>query len=119
MRYMFVNFTPAVSKAAQKSMRAETRKRGFRNRTDLGLNEIATLYNPVLRGWIQYYGRYYLSALYSVLRHFNKTLVAWAMRKYKRFKDRQTRASLFLEKVLEREPGLFVHWGKGMVRTFA
>ena len=116
---MFMNFTPAVSKVAQKSMRAETRKRGLRNRTDLGLNDIATLYNPVLRGWIQYYGRYYPSALYPVLRHFNKTLVAWAMRKYKKLKDHKTRASLFLEKILEREPQLFVHWEKGMVREFA
>lgn len=116
---IFVNFTPAVSKTAQKSMRATTRKWGLRNRTDLGLNDIANMYNPILRGWIGYYGRYYPSALYSVLRHFNKTLIAWAMRKYKKLKGHKTRTVAFLEKILERQPRLFVHWSKGMVGGFA
>jgi len=46
---MFVSFTPAVSKSALISMRAETRKRNFRNRTDISLKNIANMYNPVLR----------------------------------------------------------------------
>jgi len=115
---MFVSFTPAVSQKAQKSMRAETRKWGLRNRTDLGLNDIANMYNPILRGWIGYYGRYCPSSLYPVLRHFNKTLIAWAMRKYKKLKGHKTRAVAFLERVLERQPRLFVHWSKGMVGAF-
>jgi RNA-directed DNA polymerase len=115
---MFVSFTPAVSKTAQKSMRAETRRWGLRNRTDLGLNDIANMYNPILRGWIGYYGRYCPSALYPVLRHFNKTLIAWAMRKYKKLKGHKTRPVAFLEKILERQPELFVHWRKGMVGAF-
>src|SRR5690606_9678868 len=53
---IFLGFMPAVSKLAQKSMRAKTRKQGIRNRTDLSLKEIADMYNPVLRGWIGYYG---------------------------------------------------------------
>ena len=116
---MFVSFTPAVSKAALKSMRAETRKRNFRNRTELSLEDIANMHNPVLRGWIEYYGRYCRSGLYPVFRHFNKTLVAWAMRKYKRFKDRKTQASVFLEKISEKESRLFAHWKVGMVGAFA
>jgi len=116
---MFVGFTPAVSKMAQKSMRSQTRKRGFRNRTDLSLNDIATLYNPVLRGWIEYYGRYNRSSLYPVLRHFNKTLVAWADAKYKKFRGRKTRAGIFLEKIAERQPQLFAHWKLGMIGAFA
>lgn len=116
---MFVSFTPAVSKKALKSMQAETRKWGFRNRTDFGLNDIANMYNPILRGWIGYYGRYCPSALYPALRHFNKTLVAWVMRKYKKLRGHKTRAIAFLEGVLERQPKLFVHWSKGMVGAFA
>jgi hypothetical protein len=77
------------------------------------------MYNPVLRGWIEYYGRYCPSALYPVLRHFNKTLVAWAMRKFKRLRGHKTRAIAFLERILERQPKLFVHWSKGMVGGFA
>lgn len=116
---MFVSFTPAVSKTAQKSMRAKTRTRGFRNRTDLSLNEIASMYNPVLRGWIEYYGRYCRSELCSVLRHFNKTLVAWAKAKYKKFQGHKIRAAIFMQDIAKREPQLFIHWKLGMVGSFA
>lgn len=115
----FVSFTPAVSVAAMKSMRAETRRRNFRNQTELSLDDIAKMFNPVLRGWINYYGRYTSSALNQVLRHFNKTLVAWAMKKYKQFRGNKTRASTLLRKISEREPQLFVHWRQSMGRVFA
>jgi hypothetical protein len=61
------------------SMRAEIRKRGFRNRSDMSLNDIARQYNPVLQGWLNYYGRYNRSGMYPMLRHFNKTLISWSM----------------------------------------
>lgn len=116
---LFVSFTPAVSKAALKSMRSTTKKFNWRNRTDLSLNDIARRYNPVLSGWLHYYGRYQRSALYPIWRHFNKTLVAWAMRKYKRFRNRKTWASKFLENIAEKEPHLFAHWRAGMQGAFA
>lgn len=112
---IFASFTPAVSKSAQKLMRAKTRKQGIRNRTDLSLKEIADMYNPVLRGWIGYYGRYYPTALNSVLGHFNETLIAWAMHKFKKLKGRKTIAALFIQKIARREPTLFVHWKRGTV----
>ena len=116
---LFVSFTPAVSTKALKSMRETTRKLNYRNRTELSLRDISRLHNPILRGWIAYYGRFYPSALYPVFRHFNKTLVAWAMAKYRRLKRHKIRASLFLETVAEKQPHLFVHWQKGTVGAFA
>jgi len=92
---LFVGFTPAVSKAALKSMRAKTRKLNWRNRTNLSLNEIAERYNPILQGWINYYGKYNRSALYPVWRHFNRTLVAWAMHKCKPLERRKTKRQTF------------------------
>lgn len=68
---LFMNFTPGVSQVAMKTMRSETRNIGLRNRSDLSLEDIAKRYNPVLRGWIEYYGRYNRWALYRVFRHFN------------------------------------------------
>ena len=116
---LFVSFCPAVSSKALKSMRENTRQLNFRNRTDLSLRDISRLFNPVLRGWIAYYGSCYPSAMYPVFRHINKTLVAWAMRKYRRLKGHKTRASLFLENVAEKQPHLFVHWQRGTVGAFA
>ena len=116
---IFVSFNPAVSKTALKSMRSETRKRRIRQRSDLELEDISTMYDPVLRGWLQYYGRFHASAMDPILGHFNKTLVAWAMFKYKKLKGRKTQAALFIQGIAKREPELFVHWRKGKVLRFA
>jgi RNA-directed DNA polymerase len=116
---LFVSFTPAVSASALKTMRATTRRLNFRNRTELSLKDIARLHNPVLRGWMAYYGRFSPSAMSPVLRHFDKTLVAWAMRKYKRLKGHKIRACLFLESIAKRQPDLFVHWRKRMADGLA
>jgi RNA-directed DNA polymerase len=116
---IFVNFTPAVSAAALKSMRQTTREARYQTRTYLSVTDISRLHNPVLRGWLSYYGKFSPSAIYPVLRHFNKTLVAWAMRKYKRLKGHRTRAAIFVEGIAKRQPQLFVHWQRGMTGSFA
>jgi len=116
---LFINFTPAVSNNAVKAMRHRTRKLNYRNRTELSLAEISQYYNPVLRGWLTYYGKFSRSAMYPVFRHFNKTLVAWAMKKYKKLKGHKIRAARFIEQIARREPHLFVHWQNGMIGAFA
>jgi len=116
---MILGFNPAVSRDAQKAMRTRIRKTRLRSRTDLTLNEIAERLNPVLSGWLSYYGQYYRSALYAVWRHINKTLVRWAMRKYKALRFSKTRAIAFLERCMRQSPGLFVHWREGMKGAFA
>jgi RNA-directed DNA polymerase len=116
---LFWSFTPAVSRAALTEMRQEIREANFRNRTQIELEDVARELNPVLRGWMEYYGRYSPSALYPVFRQVNKTLVAWAMRKYKHLAGHKTRASLSLESIAERNPRLFAHWQKGTVGAFA
>ena len=77
------------------------------------------MYNPIIRGWLEYYGRYCPSELYKFCRHFNKTLVAWAMRKYKKFEKRKRKAGKFLEAAAKSNPKLFAHWEKGMLGAFA
>ena len=89
------------------------------SKSGLSLADISRLHNPILRGWLAYYGKFCRSAMYPVFRHFNKTLVAWAMRKYRRLKGHKTRASMFLEQLSEKQPHLFVHWQKGMAGAFA
>jgi RNA-directed DNA polymerase len=116
---MFCGFNPAVSPSALKTMRATIRDLNIRRQTQLSLAEIARTLNPLLRGWIEYYGRYAPSALYPMLRYVNQTLVRWAMRKFKRFKAHKIRASRFLQKLARDQMSLFVHWRIGMTGTFA
>jgi RNA-directed DNA polymerase len=68
------------------------------------------MFDPVLRGWINYYGRYQKSQLYPTFRHLNGTLERWAMRKYKRLKGHRQRARHWLGRIADREPNLLAHW---------
>ena len=115
---IFQSFLPAVSEASIKAMRKKTRKLSWRNRSELSLEEIADKYNPVLQGWFNYYGAYYRSAIYPVWQHFNKTLVAWAMKKYKKLRGRKTKASEFIANIARRESRLFVHWRQSVTKSF-
>ena len=116
---MFCGFNPAVSPAALKTMRSTIRDLGIRHRTQMSLADIARQVNPLLRGWIEYYGRYAPSALHPVLRYVNQTLLAWARRKFKRFAAHKIRASRFLQGIAKTNAELFVHWRIGMTGTFA
>jgi RNA-directed DNA polymerase len=106
----FISFTPAVSKNEAKRMRQEMRHWRINLRSDKAIDDLARMWNPVLRGWIQYYGRFYKSVLYPVFRHFNGLLVRWAMRKYKRLRRHRRRAEHWLGGIACREPRLFAHW---------
>jgi group II intron reverse transcriptase/maturase len=111
---LFGGFNPAVSPSAMKAMRKAIRDLNLRRQTQLSLQDIARMINPLLRGWIAYYGRYAPSALYPVLRYVNQTLVVWARRKFKRFKDHKIRAIRFLQRLAAERRDLFVHWDIGM-----
>ena len=116
---LFLGFNPAVSRKAVKAMREKTRKGNWRNRTDWSLKEIAERLDPILQGWLNYYGRYHRSALCPVWRHVNNTLVGWALRKYRKLKGHKTRAGQLLKEIAKRNPNLFVHWRCGMRGVFA
>jgi len=115
----FGSFIPAVSKSALKSMRKKTRSMNWRNRTDLSLKEISKLYNPVLIGWRNYYGKFCKSAMRPIWGHFNKTLVKWAMNKYKCFRNKKTKAAIFIENIAEKHKELFIHWKDGIKDVIA
>jgi RNA-directed DNA polymerase len=115
---LFCGFNPAVSVSALKAMRSAIRELDLRRRTQRSLADIAQQLNPLLRGWIAYYGRYAPSALAPLLRYVNLTLLAWAMRKFKRFKAHKVRAGRFLQRLAVERPDLFVHWQLGMRGVF-
>lgn len=116
---LFLNFTPAVSHSALKAMRWRIRKMRVRSCTGLSIEGIARWLNPIISGWIQYYGKYTRSALYGVFRHINMTLVRWARRKYKKLRRHKVRAIEFLEEIVNRSRHLFAHWRMGMTGGFA
>ncbi len=116
---LFCGFNPAVSSSALKAMRTTIRELDLRHQTQLSMADIARRVNPLLRGWIEYFGRYAPSALYPLLRYVNQMLQAWVMRKFKRFAAHKIRTSRFLERLSRENADLFVHWRLGMTGTFA
>jgi RNA-directed DNA polymerase len=109
----FVGFLPAVSDDARKRMRREIRRWRLHVRSGVTLEALARRFNPVIQGWINYYGRFYRSMLDPVLRRINDYLVRWAMWKYKRLRRRPARARRLLAGVARRQPDLFAHWRFG------
>lgn len=67
-----------------KAMRKEMHDWRMHLKPDKELIDLSNMFNPIVRGWISYYGRFYKSGLYPVKRHLNKALVQWARRKYKK-----------------------------------
>jgi RNA-directed DNA polymerase len=110
----FINFTPAISARATKAMRQTIRSWRLHLRSDKALDDLARMFNPILRGWVQYYGQYYKSALYPTFQVLDRILVKWAMRKYKKLKGHQRRATHWLGRIARRQPRLFVHWQTGV-----
>ena len=110
----FVSFLPAVSKEALTKIKREIRSWRLHLRSDKELRDLAIMFNKIVQGWVNYYGRYYKSALYPALRNIERNLTRWVTRKYKRFKDHRKRARQWLRGVRNREPRLFVHWRMGL-----
>ena len=110
----FIGFIPAVSDKAAKTMRRTMRSWRLHLRSDKALYDLSRIINPVLRGWINYYGSYYKSALYPILRQLNRALTRWAMRKFKKLRGHQRQATHWLGRIARRELNLFAHWGLGV-----
>jgi RNA-directed DNA polymerase len=106
----FFGFTPAISGEAAKQIRAQIRRWRLHLRSGWTLEQLAREINPVVRGWINYFGRFHPSALYSSLNRINDYLVRWLVRKYKRFKRKRARARDALGSHARLFPGLFAHW---------
>jgi RNA-directed DNA polymerase len=110
----FVGFTPAVSKSAIKAMSATIKGWKLQLWSSSSLEDIARRINPVVRGWLNYYGRFYKSAMRPILRQLQHALARWAMRKYKRLKGHWLRAIHWVNRIMRRDRKLFVSWEFGL-----
>jgi len=109
----FTGFLPGVSAEALRHMRQTIRRWKLQYKNSLELTDLSVQFNPILRGWKNYYTRFYGSAMAPVWKHMNYYLVHWMMRKYKHLTGHKTRASRTLRLLAEENQNLFVHWKVG------
>ena len=105
-----VSFLPAAGREALKEVRRVIRRWGLQRRSDKALDDLARMFNPYIRGWINYYGHFYKSALLSTLRRIDVHLIKWVRRKFKRLRQKPKGARAWLAHVIRTSPGLFAHW---------
>lgn len=108
----FTNWLPAVSKKAMKSMNEKMQEWSILQQTGNTIQEIALKINPVLRGWINYYGKFYKTKLRDFMHMVNVKLAHWARRKYKNLRTSDMKAIRWLHRICVRRPGLFAHWSQ-------
>jgi RNA-directed DNA polymerase len=106
---VFTSFTPAISPEALKAKGQMVRGWRIHMRTGTSLDELAKAINPIVAGWINYYGLFGRKKLDQLLRRVNTYLMRWARRKYKRLRSFK-RFHRWWTGLIDREPGLFVHW---------
>jgi RNA-directed DNA polymerase len=111
----FIGFLPAISDKAVKRLRKQIKDWKIHRLTHLTLQDLAKFVNPTVRGWIQYYGKFYSSELHRVLRILNSSIIRWARRKYKRFKRSLAKATEWIEEMTVKAKDLFAQWKAGYV----
>lgn len=102
-------FLPAVSRDAMSKMSRAVRGWRLHRWTTLSLNELAAWINKIVPGWLNYYGRFYRTALLPLLHRINAYILRWARKKYKRLRAFK-KAKAWWNRVTKRDPGLFAHW---------
>jgi RNA-directed DNA polymerase len=106
---MFTGFNPAMSKDALTKISAQVRSWRLHRRTEITEADLARRINPVVRGWMNYYGAFYRSALYPLLARINAYLMRWLRKKHKRLRGRK-KAHQAWERAVAQRPRFFAHW---------
>lgn len=110
---IFINFTPGISNKAATIIKQKIRRWNIQLRSDKSIEELSQFINPIVRGWINYYGSFYKSAMHPTLHYINHKLMLWGMRKCKRLKTQRRGARHWLGRLACKNPNLFTHWQRG------
>jgi RNA-directed DNA polymerase len=108
------NFLPAISQVSRKAINQKMRSWHIQIKNDKSLTELSKMFDAVLRGWDNYYSRFYPSAMRLVWRNMDRYLAQWVRRKHKRFAGHKRLAYRHLDQLAKANPRLFTHWRKGI-----
>ena len=107
---IYAGFLPSASDEALKRMRKVVHGWKLHRQTPANLAELAEHYNPIIRGWWQYYGAFYRRSMYRLFQYIDLKLKQWARRKYKTLCRHGRRSAEWLSKMKKVCPQIFSHW---------
>jgi RNA-directed DNA polymerase len=112
---LFTNFSPAMSEKAKTRSRDEVKSWLKKVKPNEVIKNLAVVANPIIVGWINYFGKFYASELWPLIDYIENTILRWGMKKYDKLRHSMRKARDWLRSTKERSPNLFAHW-KWMLR---
>lgn len=108
----YIIFAPAISSKAKTSIREAIRAILIPRWTEQKLEGFAKILNPKIRGWVNYYTRFYRQEMLRVFCYLNERIRKWIKNKYKLTSHKQVSAKF--NTILREQPALFYHWRLGI-----
>ncbi|ORC01941.1 group II intron reverse transcriptase/maturase, partial [Mycobacterium persicum] len=87
----------------------EVRSWRLHHRTGRSFADLARWINPIVRGWMNYYGAFFRSALHPLLARINAYLMRWVRNKYRRYRSRGAFQQAW-QRVTTQYPRFLAHW---------
>ena len=112
---MFLGYDCAISQSSKNKILGDIRSTDFQRWTNRSIEEIAEFFEKKIIGWINYYGKFRKHALYPLFRYFDRRLIDWVRRRYKRFNRSFTQACRWYYRFKRKNPELFAHWRMGYI----
>ncbi|WP_347331843.1 group II intron reverse transcriptase/maturase [Marinimicrobium locisalis] len=107
----YTNFSPSMSAKAFKRIKERVRQWDVINWSGRTPVELAAKLNPVVTGWLNYYGHFGLAdGVYRLRKYLDQTLMRWARKKYKRLRRSCRKSWTFIDKLRTQSRYLFAHW---------
>ncbi len=111
---LFLGFGCAISISSQKRIAEKLKNLNIAGLGFKSIVGVAHFLNPMIRGWVNYYGKFRISEMRKVFRLLRRRLVQWARKHYKRYRTRLNKACQWIDEVKKQYPSLFYHWRLGL-----
>lgn len=112
---LFTSFLPAISKKSARNIREEIRGWHLSSKRSVGLKGIANKYNPVIRGWINYYSKFGKTEFRKVMVYLDRVIAYWIKKKYKRYARKSVITAHYRLAAIAETSKLFYHWQRGYI----
>ena len=116
---LFLGYDCAISISSRKRIADKLEALDVKKLSFKSIVGVAQYLNPMIRGWVHYYGKFKMYELTKVFRLLSRRLVWWARKRYKRYKTSIRKAYKWLARVRKQYPTMFYHWNFSQINVVA